>query len=230
MPSHSLDVLAFLDPVVPPKLVAWAEDWSPSSVPAAPRASASVILCRDVAGGDAVGRGLETYLLHRHDRMRFAASMAVFPGGGLDPADRAAADPLLACALRETREETGVDLAAEALVPWAHWTTPEIQPIRYDTSFYLAVLPAGQLAQDTSSETASAGWVTPSDAVNAYRAGSLQLMPPTLSILLELAELPSVAAAIEVGRDRVIEPVLPRVVREAVGWVFRYPQPGSGDD
>ena len=143
------------------------------------------------------------------------------------PAD---ADPLLACALRETREETGVDLAAEALVPWAHWTTPEIQPIRYDTSFYLAVLPAGQLAQDTSSETASAGWVTPFDAVNAYRAGSLQLMPPTLSILLELAELPSVAAAIEVGRDRVIEPVLPRVVREAVGWVFRYPQPGSGDD
>lgn len=233
MPSHSLDVLARLSPVVPAKLAALAEEWSASSVAAIPRASASVILCRDLAGG-----GLETYLLHRHNRMKFAASMAVFPGGGLDPVDQIAADPRLACAIRETREETGVELSADDLVPWAHWITPELQPIRYDTAFYLATLPVGQVAEDTSSETTGAGWVRPADAVDAYRARSLLLMPPTLSILLELAELPSMDAALEVGRDRIIEPVLPRVVRDGEGWLFCYPQSsrdssaeaGSGHD
>ena len=218
MPSHSLDVLTSLRLTVPAKLAALADAWPAGSVPASPRASASVVLCRD---GDA---GLETYLLHRHARMTFAASMAVFPGGGLDPGDQTAPDPRLACAIRETRGETGGELTADALVPWAHWITPEQQPIRYDTAFYLAALPTGQTAEDTSSETLDADWVCPRAAVVAYQAGSLQLMPPTLSILLELSELSSVTAAIEFGRDRVIEPVLPRVVREADGWVFRYPR------
>ena len=95
------------------------------------------MLCRD---GDA---GLETFLLHRHARMAFAASMVVFPGGGLDPVDRSDEDPRRACAVRETREETGVSLPAADLVPWAHWITPILQPIRYDTYFYLAALPPG---------------------------------------------------------------------------------------
>lgn len=223
MPSHSLDVLALLNPAVSAKLAALADAWSATSVPVPARASASVVLCRDVTDG-----GLETYLLHRHARMRFAASMAVFPGGGLDPVDQTAADPLLACAIRETREETGVELAADALVPWAHWITPEQQPIRYDTTFYLAALPAGQTAQDASSETADAGWMRPNEAVDAHWAGRLMMLPPTLSILLELAELSSLAAALELGRDRVVEVVLPHLVREADGWVFRYPRPSEG--
>ena len=171
--------------------------------------------------------GLEVYLLHRHARMRFAASMAVFPGGGLDPVDRIAPDPLLACALRETQEETGVELAADALVRWAHWITPEFEPVRYDTFFYLAALPAGQTAEDISGETAEAGWIRPGDAVDGCRDGSMLLMPPTLSILLELAALPSVAAAVELGRDRVVETVLPQAVRAAAGWMFRYPRRGG---
>ncbi len=105
-----------------------------------PRLAASVVLCRDGASG------LETYLLHRHARMAFAASMVVFPGGGVDPVDRSTGDPLPACGVRETREETGVDLDATQLVPWAHWVTPVVQPIRYDTFFYLAALPGGQTA------------------------------------------------------------------------------------
>ncbi|MFT4167292.1 MAG: NUDIX hydrolase [Microlunatus sp.] len=235
--------MTLLNPAVSAGLAALADGWSTTSVPAEPRPAASVILCRDAdpasAGGPAdaldlglaapesAGGGLEVYLLQRHARMEFAASMAVFPGGGLDPVDQTAADPRRACAIRETREETGVGLAADSLVPWAHWITPELRPIRYDTFFYLAGLPAGQTAGDISSETDAAGWIRPGDAVNAYRTKSLQLMPPTLSILLELAQTPSVAAAIERGQDRVIEPVLPKVVRGESGWVYRYPRPGA---
>jgi 8-oxo-dGTP pyrophosphatase MutT (NUDIX family) len=127
--------------------------------------------------------------------------------------------------VRETHEETGVVLGAADLVPWAHWITPVLQPLRYDTCFFLAGLPAGQVAEDLSTETERAAWASPADALAAYAAGELALMPPTLSILVELADLPSVAAALAVGRDRVVETVLPEVVRDGGRWVYRYPQP-----
>jgi 8-oxo-dGTP pyrophosphatase MutT (NUDIX family) len=220
--SHSHDVLASLSPVVPASLVRLAESWEPSRTPVTPRLAASVVLCRDGASG------LETYLLHRHARMAFAASMVVFPGGGVDPVDRFAGDPLPACGIRETREETGVDLDATQLVPWAHWVTPVVQPIRYDTFFYLAALPAGQTAADLSTETDRAAWTTPVAAVAAHEAGELAMMPPTLSILLELAGLTRVTDALERARYRVIETVLPEVVRDTDGWVYRYPRPRGG--
>jgi 8-oxo-dGTP pyrophosphatase MutT (NUDIX family) len=219
--SHSHDVLASLSPVVPTSLARLAESWEPSRTPVTPRLAVSVVLCRDGASG------LETYLLQRHARMAFAASMVVFPGGGVDPVDRSVADPLAACGIRETREETGVDLDATQLLPWAHRVTPVVQPIRYDTFFYLAALPAGQTAADLSTETDRAEWTAPVAAVAAHEAGELAMMPPTLSILLELAGLARVADALELALDRVIETVLPEVVRDIDGWVYRYPRPGA---
>src|SRR6478672_1475484 len=142
--SHSLDVLTSLSPVVPATLARQAEDWDPSQTPVPARCAASVVLCRD---GDS---GLETYLLHRHARMAFAASMVVFPGGGLDPIDEAAPDPVRACAVRETTEETGVVLDPDGLLDWAHWITPDPEPRRFDTRFFVAVLPTGQQARDVS--------------------------------------------------------------------------------
>ena len=223
MPGHSLDVLASLAPAVPASLVQLAEGWVPGATPATPRAAASVVLCRDAADG------LETYLLHRHARMAFAASMVVFPGGGVDPADAAAPDRLVACAIREAREETGVELTPGDLVPWAHWVTPTVQPIRYDTFFYLAALPAGQLAADCSTETERAEWTAPAAAVTAYRAGRIAMLPPTLSILTELAAVRSVVGLRELGRDRVVETVLPEVVRGGDGWVYRFPRQVRGE-
>jgi 8-oxo-dGTP pyrophosphatase MutT (NUDIX family) len=217
MASHSLDVLARLTPQVPQPLVERAAAWTAGSVPVEARLAASVVLLRETTGG------LETYLLHRHARMAFAASMVVFPGGRLDPADEADPDPIRRCAVRETEEETGVRLPPEALLPWAHWVTPEIEPRRYDTFFYLAELPAGQQADDRSGETDRAGWSTPAAALADERAGRISLMPPTLSILLELAELASLTALREAALDRVIERVLPRLVADGAGWRFAYP-------
>ena len=218
MPSHSLDVLARLTPQVPDRLVERAAAWTDASVAVEAGLAASVVLLRETAAG------LETYLLHRHARMAFAASMVVFPGGRLDPADRTDPDPLRRCAVRETEEETGVRLAPAALLPWAHWVTPELEPRRYDTFFYLAELPAGQQADDRSGETDRADWSTPAAALADERAGRIGLMPPTLSILLELADLGSLVEVRRATRDRVIERVLPRLVRDGDGWRFDYPR------
>jgi 8-oxo-dGTP pyrophosphatase MutT (NUDIX family) len=122
-----------------------AEHRTAGTAAAVPALAASVILVRDSPAG------LQTYLLHRHARMPFAASMVVFPGGRVDGADGAdAADPLRACGVRETLEETGVRLQDDELVPWAHWITPEIEHRRYDTFFFVAALPAGEVPSDIS--------------------------------------------------------------------------------
>jgi 8-oxo-dGTP pyrophosphatase MutT (NUDIX family) len=237
MPSHSLDVLARLAPQVPDRIIQRAAAWTPGSVAAVPRIAASVVLLRPAGavsnpGGtprEPPGSGVETYLLHRHARMLFAASMVVFPGGGLDPADESAEDPIRRCAVRETEEETGVRLDPAALLPWAHWVTPEIEPRRYDTHFFLAELPAGQHAEDRSGETDLAEWSTPAAALGAERAGKIALMPPTLSILLELSELGSLAEIRQAAAERVVERVLPELVQGPDGWQFRYPAPGGGE-
>jgi glyoxylase-like metal-dependent hydrolase (beta-lactamase superfamily II)/8-oxo-dGTP pyrophosphatase MutT (NUDIX family) len=189
------------------------------SAAAVPALAASVILVRDAPAG------LQTYLLHRHARMPFAASMVVFPGGRVDSVDNASGgDPLRACAVRETLEETGVRLRENDLVPWAHWITPEIEQRRYDTFFFVAALPAGEVAADVSGETDSADWETPSAALAAAGRRDISLMPPTMSILLELAEVDSIAGLMAVANDRVIEPVLPRLVSTDQGWGYAYPQ------
>jgi 8-oxo-dGTP pyrophosphatase MutT (NUDIX family) len=217
MPTNSADILRRLAPRLSPALAARLESWATGTEPVPARRAASVILLREAPE-------LETYLLRRHARMAFAASMAVFPGGGVDPADEATPDPWLACAVRETAEETGVRLAPDALAPWAEWTTPEFEPRRYETRFYVAALPPGQVAADLSGETESAGWSTPSAALALADRDELALMPPTRSMLMELAELGTLAAVAGAAVDRVIVPVLPRPVRGPDGWWFRYPE------
>ena len=221
MITSSRDVLSRLDRRVPASVVDRLEHAAAAVVE--PQPAASVVLLRDHANR------LETYALHRHGRMPFAAGMVVFPGGRWDPADGVlgpdpspTASPLLHCAVRETEEETGVRLDPGVLRPWAHWITPEIESRRYDTFFYLAAIPADQAAADVSGETWKAEWRSPAALLTAADDHELALMPPTRSILIELAAFDSVHEALSNCRDRRVETVLPRFVRGPQGWSFDY--------
>ncbi len=68
---------------------------------------------------------------------------------------------------------------------------------------------------------------TPAAALEAQRAGQIAMMPPTLSILLELLDLGSVASVRQAAADRVIERVLPELIETTDGWQFRYPSPAA---
>ena len=48
--------------------------------------------------------------------------------------------------LGELLSRHGLMLRADLLTPWARWITPEISPRRFDTWFFAAALPPGQLA------------------------------------------------------------------------------------
>ncbi|KAJ3102916.1 Nucleoside diphosphate-linked moiety X motif 19, mitochondrial [Phlyctochytrium planicorne] len=85
------------------------------------------------------------------------------------------------------------------LVHWAHWITPEIEKKRFDTQFFLTVLPytptslmpegsqknIGAASAD-GQETVSLGWYTPKEALEAFGRKEMRLFPPQFLTLLEL--------------------------------------------
>lgn len=208
-------------------------DWEPP--PARP--AATLVLLRDSVDG------LQAALLQRSDSLAFARGMYVFPGGAVDPEDEALGDPWLVAAIRETFEECGVLLASptpttdtadlrdrpfgqvlsrlgvrpdfEALTPFAHWVTPEVESRRFDTRFYAAVVPRGQDLGALTGEHQAVGWFRPSDALG------LPMLPPTAAVLHELSRFRSAQRALAVTRTPL--PIMPRPVATDDGgieWVL----------
>lgn len=82
-------------------------------------------------------------------------------------------------------------LRTDLLAPWAHWVTPEFEPRRYDTRFFAAVLPAGQVPDDRSSEADHADWVVPARLLDEVAAGSALMLPPTIVAVEQIARASS---------------------------------------
>ena len=128
--------------------------------------------------------------------------------------------------LGELLGRRGLVLRADLLTPWARWITPEVSPRRFDTWFFAAALPPGQLAalaagpaaQPDPGESDSATWLSPAAALEAARAGRITLLPPTAVTLAELAAHQDVASIL--AQRRTITPLLPRViVEEERAWL-----------
>lgn len=212
------------------QLAAHARQFAESGgVPAVPRIAATVLLLRPSASAE----GFEVFLLRRRTNLAFAGGMYAFAGGGVDPADYAgapvpdslaarlgrpgpAAAAVLRAAVREVAEETGVRLDPTGLVPWARWLTPEFEPRRYDTYFFLAALPAGQqpvAPVGAEGEADRVVWLSPAEALSGAETGELPMLPPTVTVLRELADYDSAEAALAAGADRdLATPVAPRIV------------------
>lgn len=78
----------------------------------------------------------------------------------------------------------------EELEPAGRLITPPFAPIRFDTTFFVAVLPEGQAADVWPGELSQGDWWQPADAVAAWDRGELLLSPPTVTILEELIGKP----------------------------------------
>jgi len=82
--------------------------------------------------------------------------------------------------------EEGLVLAADAVHYVSHWITPELAPKRYDTRFFVAAAPPGQVAHHDEGETIATIWVRPADALARFEAGEIELLPPTIDNLEKL--------------------------------------------
>ena len=162
-------------------------------------AAATVILMRD---GDA---GPEVLLLRRNSAMTFGG-MWVFPGGRVDPDDVDLTRPddelttASRAAVREAREEAGLEVDVATLVPFSHWMPPVQAPRRFSTWFFLAPAPGASVLID-GHEIHEQGWFRPADAIARRDTGEIELAPPTWVTLWRLRAVPDVTTAVDQVRE-----------------------------
>ncbi len=118
----------------------------------------------------------------------------------------------------EFLSERRLVLRADLLGPWARWITPEFEPRRYDTYFFVAALPAAQRTRWVAGEADLVAWVRPVDAVTGHGTGDFAMLPPTVETLRQLVPHGDVAASLaaSAGRDAAV-PVMPRAVLDGDG-------------
>ncbi len=98
----------------------------------------------------------------------------------------------------------------------SHWLTPPGVPKRFDTRFFAAAAPPGQIADPDGGEALEAMWLTPQAALDPARG--LKLLPVTRRTLQDLARHASVADALAAAHDRTHVPlVMPRIAASARG-------------
>ncbi|MFD3538892.1 NUDIX hydrolase [Streptomyces sp. NPDC058662] len=123
----------------------------------------------------------------------------------------------------EFLDRRGLRLRSDLLGAWARWITPEFEPRRYDTWFFVAALPDGQRTRNASTEADRTVWIRPADAAAGYDRGELLMMPPTISTLRSLEPYASASAALAGAAAQDLAPVLARAALEDGELVLSWP-------
>ncbi len=180
-------------------------------IPKARRAS-TVVLLRDT------DNGMETLMLKRNKGLMFAGGLWVFPGGALEESDIESANGDIAlatriAATREAEEECGLLPDTEKMVHLSHWTTPVVEPKRFETWIYAAPLAGDADVAIDGNEIHDFVWIRVQDSVAQHEAGEFGMLPPTYITLLSLLRY-ATTAEMTAGENEIPPPyVLPVFTR-----------------
>lgn len=124
----------------------------------------------------------------------------------------------------EFLDRRGLRLRTDLLGWWGSWITPVSEPRRYDTRFFVARLPEGQVTQDVSTESDHVVWMPVRDAITAVDEGRLEMLPPTYATCLELYQYRTPAEAVAAAATRDRSPILPEMQVDADGGCLTLPE------
>jgi 8-oxo-dGTP pyrophosphatase MutT (NUDIX family) len=116
--------------------------------------------------------------------------------------------------LRAIVERDGLRVALNALKPLGHWVTPEVEPRRYDTRFFITCMPDRQNPTHDSAELIESFWIRPREALARCLSDEIVLGPPTWQTLKDLAPFQSVDDALAWADRRAVHRVEPRFFQE----------------
>jgi 8-oxo-dGTP pyrophosphatase MutT (NUDIX family) len=186
---------------------------------------------------------------HRH----FDRSPALLHSAlGESETDEATACGLYVAALRETFEESGVlfataigdttgapaqdfharlasrqlQLHTSAVQPWTRWITPRMPSVsnkRFDTRFFIAAMPHGQLAAHDNVEATESAWLQPRAALQQYWDREIELAPPQIMSLAQLSRHSTVVSALAEAASRPPPVILPEAFNQNGERVLCYP-------
>jgi 8-oxo-dGTP pyrophosphatase MutT (NUDIX family) len=139
-------------------------------------------------------------------------------GGAIDPSTVQPARPF-----RKLVAELDAVIDLTRLHPFAHWITPERMAKRYDTRFYIAAAPVGQVAVSDDAEVERPEWLRPADCVAGALSGDRMLYFPTLVNLELLSETDEVVVALAAAVGREAATITPEVETRADGKFVTIP-------
>ena len=153
---------------------------------------------------------LEVLLLRRNSKLIFHGGHWVFPGGRVDEADFDADGGALEfhaaqrAAVREAKEEAGIDLDIDSLVHTAHWTTPPKLPRRFCTWFFLCPLLEPVSVVVDNDEILEHRWITAREALREAKEENWVLPRPTMVTLADIEQHRDLNALLEDAQRREI--------------------------
>ena len=126
----------------------------------------------------------------------------------------------------EVLQRAGLCVDSQHLAPWSRWITP-MQPsvtnTRFDTRFFVAVLPAGQQPVHDNIEAIDSVWLSPMEALTRYWAGDLPLAPPQIMTLVSLLSHTCTTSVLNSARQQTPALILPEAFDEDGVRTLCYP-------
>jgi 8-oxo-dGTP pyrophosphatase MutT (NUDIX family) len=102
-------------------------------------------------------------------------------------------------------------LATDRLVYFAHWITPDGNPLRFDTRFFAAPMPPEQTPTGDDKEVTDLRWLAPDEALDAQKRGEISLRNPTIRNLMLFTDATSTGDALARLRGCTVTTIAPRV-------------------
>ena len=123
-------------------------------------------------------------------------------------------------------QSAGLRVDTQHLAPWSRWITP-VQPSvtnkRFDTRFFMAVLPAGQHPIHDNIEAIDSVWLSPREALDRYWAGGLPLAPPQIMTLVSLLSHTCTASVLNCAKRQTPPVILPESFDDEGVRILCYP-------
>lgn len=120
-------------------------------------------------------------------------------------------------------DSLGLCLDPERMIYTAHWVTPECEPRRYETRFFMADVGPDAQADPHELEMVDSVWLTPGQALSRNQSGDLPMVFPTISALEELTAFDDPTEAIAGLRGKTISRCLPVPEQTPAGVRFLLP-------
>ncbi len=147
-------------------------------------------------------------------------------GAAHEHAERATAMLREGRAFDEVLAHMQLRLHTRSLAPWSRWITPVMPSVmnkRFDTRFFVAAVPAGQVAAHDNHEATESAWLKPRAALEQHRDGQIELAPPQIMTLAHLSRFGTVQQAMADARGRTPPVIQPEPFEVDGSRVICYP-------
>lgn len=107
---------------------------------------------------------------------------------------------------------------------WSHWITPELMNKRFDTRFFIVLMPENQTCAPDNMETKHGIWISPQKALDQNLEAKIPLSPPAVVTLTEMLKFNTLDdIKHEIKTRSWGDPIAPRLVPSPNGPVILEP-------